>query len=105
VALTLVKEQRRSWVQARFLNKFGRLEAPLSVRYRIDCRTTFQQVRDWTDVTPASSVEIEISSNENRILGGNDREERVVTVIGDYGGGDLIPDEYAYVVKNLQGLA
>lgn len=105
MALTLVKEQRRCWIQARFLNKLGRLEAPATARYRVDCRTTGQQVRDWTEISPAATVEIEISSVENRILGDNDREERVVTVVGDYGGGDLVPDEYAYVVKNLSGLS
>lgn len=103
-SLVVVKEKRRATLTVRFLNEHGQLQMPATVQYRIDCLSSGAQVRDWTDVTPGPTVQIPIPSEDNRILAGLDRELRRVTVVASYGDGELVPDEYDYVVKNLRYL-
>lgn len=49
---------------------------PTTARYRIDCRTTGDAIRAWTDLTPAESIEITITPDDNKIVSYQRREER-----------------------------
>ena len=49
---------------------------PTTARYRIDCHTTGKKLRDWTDLTPAASIEITITPDDNDIVSSSRREER-----------------------------
>lgn len=100
-----VNEMNTSYVAVDFRDKRNRLAVPTAVSYRIDCLTTGAQVKPWTAIDPpAASVEIVIAAAENAILGGNERERRVVTVIAAYGPGseDQASDDFSYDVRNLQ---
>lgn len=102
--MQLVNENTTAYVGAAFRDKRNRLALPSAVTYRIDCLTTGAQVKAWTAIDPASSIEIVITAAENAILGGNERERRIVTVIAAYGAGneDQATDEFEYDVRNLQ---
>lgn len=99
-----VNENSTSYVAVDFRDKRNRLAVPTAVSYRIDCLTTGAQVKPWTAIDPAASVEIVITAAENAILGGNERERRVVSVIAAYGLGseDQASDDFSYDVLNLQ---
>lgn len=47
---------------------------PTTARYRIDCSTTGEAIRAWTDLTPATSIAISITPDDNKIV--SQREER-----------------------------
>ena len=65
-----------------------------------------QQVKGWTDLTAAESVEITITDEDNAIINPAFLEEtKVVTVQAGYGAGDKVNDEYEYLVKNLQNIS
>lgn len=49
---------------------------PTTARYRIDCSTTGEAIRAWTDLTPAASIEITITPDDNKIVSTQRREER-----------------------------
>ena len=40
-------------------------DIPTTMEYRVFNRTTRQIIKDWTTVTPAASVEIEVSAQDN----------------------------------------
>ena len=44
---------------------------PTTVHYRIDNLSTKNEVKDWTSVTPGTSVSISVASTENVIDGGS----------------------------------
>ena len=59
--------------------KFRLIDAstvPTTVRYRIDGSTTGEAIRAWTDLTPAESIDIEITPDDNKVLTNSRREER-----------------------------
>jgi len=49
---------------------------PTTARYRIDDDYSGDEVRGWTDLTPASSIEIAITPDDNKSVNGSRREER-----------------------------
>lgn len=49
---------------------------PTTVRYRIDDDYTGDEVRTWTDLTPAASISISITPADNASINGSRREER-----------------------------
>ena len=69
---------------AAFTNYLGEPVTMLSIKYRIDCLTNGQTVRDWTDVAPAEVVEIQVTPGDNIILNdSNRREKRQLTIVAN----------------------
>lgn len=57
-----------------------------TMKYRIDCLTTGRTVRDWTDLTPSASVELQITDTDNAIVDdANRRERKQLTLVGNDG--------------------
>jgi len=54
---------------------------PTTVRYRIDDDYSGDEVRGWTDLTPAASIEITITPDDNKSVNGSRREERRLLTI------------------------
>lgn len=97
-----VNEKSTSYLSVTFKDKAGAAAAPASATYRIDCITTGTAIKGDTALTPAGTVEIAITPNENRIVTpGNARERRRVTVTATYGATDSVSDEFDYDVVNL----
>ena len=100
--MATVNEKSTSYVSVSFVDKTGAQATPTSVTYRLDCATNSQQIIDWTSVSPAASLEIQISSTQNAIINQqNDTERRVVTVRAVYGASDELHAEHYFIVQNL----
>lgn len=102
-----VNEGTTSYVTAVFKNKDGTAVAPDSAQYRVDCKTTGNQILAWTAIpTPTSTTEIEIDSTLNVIQDElNLSEEHVVTVEGTYGvGADKVTGKFNFELFNMYGL-
>lgn len=79
-------------------------DTPTSVRYRIDCLTSRTTVKDWTSVTPGSSVTITVTGAENEIIDdGNTYEWKQLTVEGDTGLSDQMRGSRQWRIENLYG--
>jgi len=102
--LQQVQEGSTSWLTVAFSDKDGDPVSPSAVEYRIDSGST--QITDWTAVSAASSVEIEIAAAENALLSqSGELEERTVTVKATFSGGGVAYDAYRYLIRNLIGVA
>jgi hypothetical protein len=78
---------------------------PSTMRYRIDCETTGNTVRDWTTVTPSAAVTVTVTATENAIVSNSNRtEKKVMTVQADYGESRQYTDKHKWIVVNLQGI-
>jgi hypothetical protein len=97
-----VNEQSTGYLTAGFKNEAGVLQAPNTVRYRIDDVDSGQAVRDWTSIAPGASVVITLTKDDNAILDTTrEWETRRVTTEGVYGPADQVTGEYEYRVTNL----
>lgn len=100
----IINEKTTAYLPLAFRDKGGKLAAPTAITYRIDCLTTGQAVKAWSALSPAAEAEITLSASDNAILGANDRERRLVTVIAAYGpsNDDQVTGEFSYDVRNLK---
>lgn len=71
-----LNEGSRCFVKAKFTDKSGAAQIPSSLSYRVDCETTNTEILDWTAVTPAQTVEVQIDANLNSIVNRNNPIER-----------------------------
>jgi hypothetical protein len=79
-------------------------DAPTTVKYRIDCKTTGRQIADWTEASAAASVAISITATHNAILNDcNEHEVKQLTVAGDYGAADQSVGVIQWQVTNIYG--
>jgi hypothetical protein len=105
---TYVNESSTLTVQTRFYNQSNDLTAPASARYLIRDVSNDRVVRDWTALTPAATVDIQIDAADNDILDGTPRqrrfEKRVLTVQANPGEITQYVDEFEYWVRNLAGI-
>lgn len=87
----------------KFYDADGNALVPTTAKYRIDCDSNDgKEVRDWTNLTPASAMTINIESSDTAIIDDNNEEEvRRVTVLLNEGLSSQYTDECVYVVKNL----
>jgi hypothetical protein len=69
--------------RVQFTDAAGQAVAPSAVRYRIDCLTDGQVVRDETALTPAATVDIVLDANDNRMVTARARETHRLTVLID----------------------
>ncbi len=100
-----VQERSACYISATFLSKNNAVVTPVSARYRIDDITRgTKEVLDWSSITPDTTVELVVTSEQNRILNDrNKRELRQVTVEGTQTDGNLVMDAFEYEVINRAG--
>ena len=82
--------------------------APSTLRYRLKDLTNDRVVTDWTPLTPAAEVEIELSAEQNRIYADGGRpfqrfEQRALVVQANYDSPTQHAQEIQYMIKNLRG--
>jgi hypothetical protein len=73
---------------------------PTTARYRIDDRTTGDAIRAWTDLTPAASIEISITPDDNKIVSSSRRSERRQITVETNTGLDTQTRERAFWTVN-----
>ncbi len=101
--MKLVAERSTAYLTVSFIDKAGALEAPSSVQYRIDCKTSGLVVRGWTAAPAGPSLEVVLSPDDNAMQDpANGSERRLVTVVATYGAGDEVRDACEYYVRNLE---
>ncbi len=97
-------ERNSFTVSVRFRNSSLAAEAPTTARYRIDCLTTGQTVKEWTSLTPAATISIPVTSSDNRIISkGNAQERRQITVQADQGTDTETRDVAFWDLINIRG--
>lgn len=105
---TYVNESSAMTVRARFFSETGDLVTPTTVRYLIRDISNDRLVRDWTSAAPASTLDIQVTAEDNDLYEHSRRrkrfERRVVTVQADTGTPTQRTDEIEYWVRDLHGL-
>ena len=75
----------------------------ISARYRVDDVTTSKEIRDWTDLTPATSIEIALTPDDNAMSTGTTRIERRRITVETNTDLDTQVREFAYwSVENIE---
>ena len=107
--VSVINEGSTAYLTVSFLDRHGNAETPISISYRVDCRTTGQQMLGDTSVSPDDSVLLTIRPAANAINDDeNEAERRVVTVTAVYAvdGSNNPTDadtrEFEYEVRNLE---
>ena len=73
-------------------------------QYRVDNLSTGKELKDWTSLTPAVSINISILSAWNKIQDdSNDFEEMQLTVASDRGETGATYSNVTWKVKNIYG--
>ena len=68
IPLTRVKEETAFTATVYFRDRAtSSALSPVTVRYRIDCKTTRKKVQDWTSIAAGSTISIPILPRHNRI--------------------------------------
>lgn len=100
----IVNEGTGAKLTVAFYDENGDAEVPDSVEYRVDSLEPRTAIRDWTTLSPAESIEITLTSEDNEVQNRRKQHEtHVVTVRAGYAGGtEYANDAYEYKVKNLQ---
>ena len=76
--------------------------APTTADYKIMCISTGVTVRDWTALTPAASIAIPITYEDNAIQrGSNMAERKSITVRADAGLDTQQIHNRTWIVKNI----
>lgn len=79
--------------------------SPTTVRYRIDDVTNGSTVRDWTVVTPAAVLNIEVTPSDNDISDtGNKSERKQMVVQTNYGTDTQSVQTIDWYITNVQGV-
>jgi hypothetical protein len=101
----ILNERSTLLLQVDFLDENEQPVIPSSAVYRIHDLSSGRVICEDTVISPATSVEIHITKDQNRVLSDNQQETRVVTVEFDYGDdGKHGTDEFLYRLKNLSGI-
>lgn len=102
-----INESSAMTVRARFFNESNDLVTPTTARYLIRDLDNDRLVRDWTSLTPAPTVDIQVTATDNELYESRRRrkyEHRVITVQADTGTPTQRTDEIEYWVRDLLGL-
>lgn len=104
----VINEASTATVAVRFYGTSNVLLTPSTIRYRIKDVSNDRVVKDWTTVTPASSIEIVIAAEDNEIYMDGSRpfrrfEERVLAVQANFDTSTQFTEEIRYLIKNLRG--
>lgn len=105
MAAPVLNESSVCWIKAKFFTRFDLAQIPSAVQYRLDCETTGQVILDWTTVTTAAALEVEVTAVQNVII--NDRnlvERKVMTVMANSDSTtERFNDQIKWDVLNQQG--
>lgn len=96
-----ISEGTTATLSMAFFDPDGDAVVPATLRYRIDCVQNRQQIRDWTSLTPAAQVDVELTEDDNDNVTSRASEIHEVTVEATYGASGQITSCYRYTVKNL----
>jgi hypothetical protein len=97
-----VNEGSTAWLTVQFYDRAGAPEIPASVTYRIWDVASSIEIVPSTSLTPGSSVEITLTSDDNRILDDTlYREARKVIVTAGFAGSETLNQDYVYHVRNI----
>ncbi len=99
----VVNEGSSHFVTVTCLDENGAAVTPDRVTVRVDALGAAAPVRATAEVSPAASFELHVTPAENAlVVAGVDREERVVTVVVEYGTGKAVTGEYRYTLRALR---
>ena len=103
-----VNEASTFSVRARFTGANGSAQTPSTVRYKIVDVDNSRTVRDWTSLTPSSTVSFTVAASDNEIFSdvrGNRKkiEHRVLVIQANANLDDQFTDEESYAIRNLKG--
>jgi len=80
-------------------------DTPTTARYRIDCLKTGVTVRDWTTLTPSTSISVAITSDDNAIQEScNANERKQLTVEADTDLSTQVRNTAYWEVDNIRGV-
>lgn len=78
---------------------------PTTARYRIDDLESEEQVRDWTSLTPGTSIAISITAGDNAIKSDSKhRETKQITVQAEHGTDSQVTQTAIWKVTNIYGI-
>jgi hypothetical protein len=98
MSVTVINESTATYVTLAFEVD----EVPSTLEYRLDCATNDQELVDWTEVNPSTSVRITVHSASNAIIDDeNEYERKILTYRATYLETDIVYGEAEYWVKNL----
>lgn len=101
-----LNEGSRCFVKAKFFDKNLTSQIASSLQYRVDCETTQTAILDWTTLTPASVIEVQIDATLNSIINRSNVVERKTVTFranADPAAG-AFTGEQKYDLLNLQGI-
>jgi hypothetical protein len=82
----------------------GDAVTPTNAYYRIDNLTGCSVVKDWTSLTPATSISIAITSTYNALVSQCNRIEKLqLTVDSDHGLSTQVRESVVWEVANVRG--
>lgn len=61
-------DEKTSFTATAYFRSDDAADTPTTARYRIDCATTGKAIRGWTSLTPATSIAITITPDDNQIV-------------------------------------
>jgi hypothetical protein len=106
MAYVKINEGSRLPLTTRFVDSTGGAIIPVTLRYKLDCKTTGRELLGWTIATPTSSLVYTIPASLNVLQNqGNAFELKTFTVEANYGTDDQFTSAYTYQVQNLQALS
>ena len=77
---------------------------PTTIKYRLDCLTTGNEIVDWTTVSAASNFTISVTGTHNAIQSdGNRYEVKQLTVMTDQDLSTQHRESVDWIVENLYG--
>jgi hypothetical protein len=99
-----MKERTTAYLGFKLKNKEGRLETPTGLTYRVDCMTTRQAVRPFTQITPTAEGEVVLTAEDMAIRSiDNPTETKRVTLVAVYGEStDRITAEFDIKVERAE---
>lgn len=89
-----------------FESEDGTPETPVTIHWKLRDLTNCRTIQDWTQIPALSTVDIEITPEQNAISSGcHSYQEHVVSVQTDQGLETQASSESRYLVANLTGVA
>jgi hypothetical protein len=102
----VIRESSAITVRTRFFNPDKLPAVPTTAHYRLTDVTNNRVVIDWTEVTPASFVDVFIGASSNAIHRDNVlQQEHAFVVQADRGLDTQFTDEVHYLISNLSGFS
>lgn len=99
-----IREGSTCTIRTRFFDDASLATTPTTARYRLRDVTNNRTIVDWTDVTPDTAIDINISPESNAIYRDNvTYQENALVVQADAGLASQWTDEVRYQITNLKG--